>query len=122
LSLPSANPRVAKIWSFARLAHGWNGSRAPAPTLLAIIHAARFVYALTEVGWQPTRVTPSVVGGVGITRRVADRKVLVEFFNDGSASALFSDDATQQLQTHRVKPTPQGLRATLRKMQEYLDG
>jgi hypothetical protein len=122
LLLPSANSWVAKVWSFGRLAHGWNGSRAPAPTLPAVVHAARFVAALTEAGDQPTRVAPSAVGGVGITRRVGERKVLVEFFNDGSASALFADDATQQLQTLRVKTTPQGFLDLLGKMREYLDG
>jgi hypothetical protein len=123
-SKPDAAPHpwVAKIRSFARLVPGWNGGRAPAPTLPAIANTVRFLLAMTEAGYRPTRVAPSAVGGVGVTRRVGDRKALVEFFNNGSANALFADDATQQMQTHHVAVTPQGFRDILGKMREYLDG
>jgi hypothetical protein len=122
IHLPSANPWVEKVWSFARLSQGWNGSRAPAPTLRAIANAARFVYGMSAAGYHPTRVAPSAVGGVGITRRGGDRKVLIEFFNDGSASALFADDATEQMHIHRAKITPRGFRDVLERIREYLDG
>src|SRR5947209_2248124 len=75
---------------------------------MAGVRAAGFVSALTEAGYQPTRVAPSAASGVGITRWVGDRNVLVEFFHDGYASALFADDGTQQLQNHSAKATPQG--------------
>jgi hypothetical protein len=119
---PSTNPWVEKVWSFARLAEGWNGSRAPAPTRQAIENAVCFVSAMAGAGCDPTRVAPSAAGGIGITRRVGDRKALVEFFNDGSASALFADDATQQMQTCRVTTTPDDLRDVLERIREYLDG
>jgi hypothetical protein len=122
IHLPSANPWVAKVWSFTRLSPGWNGGRAPAPTLAAIGNAARFVFAMAEAGYRPTRIAPSAVGGVAMTRRVGERKALVEFFNDGSASALFADDATRQMETQRVPVTPGGLRDLLDKSREYLDG
>jgi hypothetical protein len=77
---------------------------------------------MAGAGYDPTRVAPSAAGGIGITRRVGDRKALVEFFNDGSASALFADDATQQMQACRVTTTPDDLRDVLERIREYLDG
>jgi hypothetical protein len=122
---PSTNPWVEKVWSFARLAEGWNGSRAPAPARQAIENAARFVSAMAEAGSDPTRVAPSAVGGIAITRRVGDRKALVEFFNDGPASALFADDAAQQL-TGSVHVcdmiTRDDFRDLLEEIRQYLDG
>jgi predicted DNA-binding antitoxin AbrB/MazE fold protein len=120
--LPSKNPWVAKVLSFGQLAQGWNGAQAPPPTFGAIVNAARFLFALAEAGQQPTRVAPSAVGGVGITRRVGERKALVEFFNDNTANALFADDATQEMETHAVTITPQGFRDLCGRTREYVNG
>ncbi len=111
-----------KVWSFRLLEAGWNGGRAPAPSPPAIANAINFLVAMAMTDCQPTRVAPSAVGGVAIARRFGDRKALVEFFNDGTASALLADDASQDMQIHKVAITPQGFTDILDLMREYVDG
>jgi hypothetical protein len=120
--LKSTHPWLMKLWSFTRLAPGWNGSRAPRPSLQAILNAGRFIQAMHAAGADPSRLSPSAIGGVAVTRRVKERKVLVEFFNDGTANALFADDATEKMHTLGVPTTAAGYRNAIVKMGEYLDG
>jgi hypothetical protein len=116
------HPWLAKLWSFTRLGPGWNGYRAAAPSLRAILNAGRFIQAANAAGATPFRIAPSAVGGVAVTRRVKERKVLVEFFNDGTANALFADDATESMYTLPVPTTASGYQDVLLKSREYLDG
>jgi hypothetical protein len=88
-----------KLRDMMGLKDGWNSYSAPAPTQEAIVNASRF---LMDVNILPSRVAPSAVAGVGITYRNGDRKVYVEFFNAGSAHALFADDSTQETHTTPV--------------------
>ena len=58
------------------------------------------------------------MGGVAVTRRHGERKVLVEFYNDGTVYALFSDRGAAAMD---VKLIPQELFATfVATMREYL--
>jgi hypothetical protein len=75
---------------------GWNGHAAPAPAADAVRDTRLFLAALAQEGLEPTRLAPSAVGGVAVTRREGDRKVLVEFLNNGRVHALFADDATSR--------------------------
>src|SRR5437016_5492722 len=75
----------------ASLQPGWNGYSATVPSPLAVANARSFLIQLRASHLIPTRVAASVVGGVGVTRRDGQRKVYVEFYNNGSAHALFSD-------------------------------
>jgi hypothetical protein len=121
IDLPSSDPWVMKVWSFRLLEAGWNGGRAPAPSPSAIANAIRFLVAMATANCQPTRVAPSAVGGVAITRRFGDRKAVVEFFNDDTASGLLADDASQNMQIHKIAITPQGFDEILDLMREYVD-
>src|SRR5690242_7316015 len=80
----------AKLESCRSLTDGWNGYSAAAPALTAIENAAAFLKAMQQAGCEPTRVAPSAMGGVAITRWNDSRKVLVELYNDGRTFALFS--------------------------------
>lgn len=42
------------------------------------------------------------MGGVGVTFARGDREDIVEFYNDGTAHALFADNKTEELDTRPV--------------------
>jgi hypothetical protein len=83
---------IEKLESLSRLAPGWNRQGAPAPSEEAIRVARQFIEAMVNNDQPPTRVAASAVGGVGVTRQVAERIVYIEFYNDGKACALLTDD------------------------------
>ena len=68
----------------------------------------------------PTRLAPSVVGGIGLTVRLDHRKVYTEFFNDGSVVTLFSDG--QGSRTKRIDATESGYRELVDELDKYLSG
>jgi hypothetical protein len=72
------------------LTDGWNGYSAVAPAAAAIENAEAFLKAMQKAGYEPTRVAPSAMGGVAVTRRHDGKKVLVEFYNDGRVFVLFA--------------------------------
>lgn len=108
---------AAKFRNMKELRDGWNSYSAPAPTPASIDNAYRF---FVDANIPPTRVAPSAVGGVGITYRHGNRKVCVEFFNDGRANGLFADDAAQKMHTLPVEADQAG--AFAQKIMEYIHG
>ena len=76
---------------------------------------------MTERGLQPTRLAASAVGGVGITRRMGERMAYVEFYNDGSTCALFSNDENEG-DTIRIASDRDGFHHLLSQMEAYLNG
>ena len=98
---------------------GWNGYEAEPPSELALETARRFIAVLESESLPPTRVAPSVVGGVGITRKVGERRVYVEFYNDGSVHSLFAEG--EEAETAAVAPTSEGFLAIASRMRAYLD-
>src|SRR6185437_5938648 len=72
-----------KLDAMSALQRGWNGYDAEPPSALAIATARNYLGHLSAEQLSPTRVAPSVVGGVGVTCRKADHRVYVEFYNDG---------------------------------------
>ncbi len=75
----------------SQLTEGWDGYGAPAPSGAAIAVARSYLGSLFKERLEPSRVAPSVVGGIGITHKLTKRRVYVECFNDGQIYALFSD-------------------------------
>jgi hypothetical protein len=107
-----------KFTQMAALANGWDSYRAPAPLGSSLSAAKSFIQVMRELNYPPTRLEPSVVGGVGITQRRGNLKVYVEFHNKGTAFALYSDGKTKP----NVEPVQQdddGFRDLIRKMKEY---
>jgi hypothetical protein len=68
----------------------------------------------------PERVESSAMGGVGVTFSSGNREVVVEFYNNGTAHALFSDDATQEMDTQPVSPHTDGYRVLIEEVRRYL--
>jgi hypothetical protein len=101
---------------------GWNGYTAPAPAGQAILLAEQFLDAMRASDLVPTRVAPSAMGGVAVTRKIGARKVLVEFYNDGRVFALFSDRGSDDLPVAEVKGEPGSFSDLIAKMRDFLDG
>jgi len=88
---PGWNKWFDKITGFTALEQGWDSYDAPPPSEAVITAAEGFLQYLQKHGKGPTRLTPSVVGGVGFTFRNGERSVYVEFRNTGNAHAAFTD-------------------------------
>src|SRR5262249_11493105 len=103
-----------------QLAVGWNGYSAPVPSRVALLTARSFLSTLLNEKYEPSRVAPSAVGGVGITHKRNGRRVYGEVFNSGDGYALFSANASAP-QSERIKPEPDRFRELIRRIREYLD-
>jgi hypothetical protein len=109
-----------KFIELNKLKDGWNGYNAPAPSPKAIDMAESFVDTLLRAKYEPKRLAPSAVGGVAVTQRKRGKKVYVEFFNDGTVFALFSDGSSEPI-SKEVTPGYQSFKALVKEMREYLD-
>jgi hypothetical protein len=111
---------LTKLDSLAGLVTGWDRHGAAAPSREAVRLARRFVEALVNDGQSPTRVAASAVGGVGVTRQAGQRRAYVEFYNDGTACALFTDDSGDE-QVLDVPTDPDTFTDLLDKMKAYFN-
>lgn len=111
----------AKLGQLASLKDGWDSYEAPAPHRVAIDNARLYLSTLRLFLLEPTRVESSVMGGVGITHRVAKRKVYIEFYNNGGVHALFSD-GTSRMQTTPVGAEIQSYYRFIGRAREHLNG
>lgn len=116
-----ANAWQQKLEKLIKLEQGWDSYDADPPSSLAVNNARGFLSHLISHRQEPTRLAPSVVGGVGITRRQGDRKVYVEFYNDGGILALFSDGVSEP-DVKLVTVGYQQFNGLLAEMRAYLDG
>ncbi|HYV38924.1 MAG TPA: hypothetical protein VE988_24785 [Gemmataceae bacterium] len=119
---PLAAQFVLKLDSYASLPFGWNSYQAPAPSAVAIRNAKALVISTIADSVVPERVEPSAMGGVGITFANDHREAVIEFYNDGTAHALLSDDASGEMQTQPVSPTPDGYVRLINSVRKYLHG
>lgn len=101
---PTPTKWDAGMSAFKSLPRGWDGYDAPAPSGLAIETASRLAQAFDESFLSPSRIAPSVVGGVGLTfRNTQGRKVYIEIYNDARVYAMFSDpDESPEIVPTRV--------------------
>src|SRR5262249_25122006 len=104
-----------------KVKQGWNGYDAPKPASQSIERAKSYLHTATRQGFEPKRVEPSVMGGVGITHRQGNRKVYVEFYNNGTAHGLFSD-RTGRMHTMSVAVGEDELRRFIGQAKDYLNG
>lgn len=111
---------IRELDKMRRIEHGWDGYGAPAPSDAAILNAEGFMSHLQKKNLNPSRVAPSVVGGVGITRKKGKRRVYVEFFNDGQVYALFSDNVTAP-RSRRIAPDYDEYHRLIQEIQDYVD-
>lgn len=91
-----------------------------APTPDAVRRAKELVGLSTLADLPPERVEPSAMGGVGVTFSAGSREVVVEFYNNGTAHALFSDAGSDDMRTKPVMAGPAGCREILAEIQSHL--
>ena len=130
INIAAALPHVPALnsersWSAAfdemsTLAQGWDGYEAMPPTLQAISNAETIVAVLSEHGLPATRVAPSVIGGVGVTRRIAASKVYIEMRNDGRTYSLFTDGENPVVVP--VELSDEGLNALIASIRSHFNG
>lgn len=109
-----------KLDSFKSLTKGWNGYAAPAPSHAAIKTARILIRTLRESDRTPSRLKPSVVGGVGFTFRRGERKVYVEVYNNGTVYALFSC-SEDEMDVIAVPPTNRSFEILVEEIGAYID-
>lgn len=90
--MASHESHLETLASLLWLEEGWDGYDAEPPSHGAIDDASRLLHAASRMGMTPSRVAPSVVGGVGVTFRAGHRRAYVEYRNGWwLAFVLFSD-------------------------------
>jgi hypothetical protein len=110
----------AKLDGLLNLPNGWDGYRAAPPNLTGRYYARSFLQSLAQGNYVPYQVVPSVIGGVGVNRRRGNKKVYVEFNNNGKVHALYSD-GTSPPRVEQVQPDKSGFHILIRRMRAYLD-
>ncbi len=113
---------LAELDALKKLPDGWDSYAAPAPRPAAVKNAKALVIEAGKLGVGPERVEPSAMGGVGVTFSAGRREVVVEFYNNGTAHALFSDDATGDMNTQAVSTTRDGRGGIIGEVRKYLYG
>ncbi len=86
-----------KLDRFRALRKGWDGYQAAPPGTKPLESAEVFLDLLRQCRYMPSRLAPSVVGGVGMTFRKEGRKVYVEFSNKDTIHILFSDGVSEPI-------------------------
>lgn len=111
-----------KLESFRLLRSGWNSYNAPPPSKESLEAAKRFLAVTENRNLRPSRITPSVVGGVGITIRRSGKKGFVEFYNSGKVCLLLSEPQKRALETFTFSSNLGDLVQVAMRIEEYLDG
>lgn len=109
-----------KLQRLATLQDGWDSYRAPGPSSDALQRARSVLAALSNGDCEPSRIAPSVVGGIGITCRRGPRKAYLEICNNGSTCVLFSDGQSDP-HAEDVQADPPALQTLVVRIREYLD-
>ncbi len=93
-----------------------------APSSTAIQNAKDLVTKADDEEVYPEHVEPSAMGGAGVTFASGEREVVVEFYNNGKAHALFADDESGDMNTKPVATNGDGYRKLLYEVRAYLNG
>lgn len=110
-SEPWPADHMARLDRMLTMAKGWDSYDADPPSPAAVANAREFVTVATDLGLPPDRVTPTCMGGVAVTFREGDERCVqafVEFYNRGTAYALFSHNADEEMHTLQVTTDHQG--------------
>jgi hypothetical protein len=108
--------------SLSSLTDGWDSYSAPAPNQTAVGNAKAFAQEAQKLGFTPEFAEPSAMGGVGFTFFDANREVVVEFYNNGKAHALFVDEDQGTMDTKAVAPQVEGYRTIIGVIRTFIYG
>jgi hypothetical protein len=121
-SARNRNLQSQKLDALKRLKDGWDSYSAPAPSTAAIDNAKALCDQANRLGTSPDRVEPSAMGGVGMTFCLGNREAVIEFYNNGTAQALFADDSTGEMHTQAIPTTAAGYRRLINDVRKHLHG
>jgi hypothetical protein len=110
-----------KLRDMVGLGKGWNGYDADPPSDGARLQARHFLFHLHAAGVSPSRIAPSVVGGIGITCGVPGGRVYVEFYNAGMMLALFSIKG-KDLESREFKQNSEGFEELASEIKGLING
>lgn len=110
---------TARLEGFATLKKGWDSYRAEPPAKNMLIAAGGFLDILRDAGMEPSKMNPSVVGGVGFTFRHGQRSVYIEFRNTGNIHAAFIGTVPEP-DVVKVAKNRRGYAAILDKVKKHL--
>lgn len=110
---------VERLAGFSKLMPGWDSYHAVPPSPAAIAGAGDFLAAIDKAALEPSKLNPSVVGGVGFTFRSGGRSVYVEFRNTGNAHAAFIEPMVEP-DVVKVDQTTAGYALVIAKVESYL--
>lgn len=80
-----------KLKELSKLSTNWDSYGAEPPNDTALNWARETLKILSKIGFAPTRITPSVENGVGISFICGNKYADIECFNDGDIVAVISD-------------------------------
>jgi hypothetical protein len=109
-----------RLDSFTILEKGWDSYNAEPPSAKVIQVAREFLEFLRSRFKPPTKVSPSVVGGVAFTFRHNERSVYVEFRNTGNVHAAFDGPSESDPLVVKVRPDPPGYISLIAKVENHL--
>lgn len=98
----------------------WTPSSGPLPNQDVIGTARKLLECLRRNDRQPSRLSRSVVGGIGITFKCAELTVYVELTNKGTVHALFSEGGNDP-KVERITPDDAGFTTLVSRIRAYLD-
>lgn len=122
MNCPQAARALSSLQKLENLEDEWNGYSASAPKTIAIQNANSLLTEALFAGIIPERIEPSAMGGVGVTFEAGSREVAVEFYNTGSAHALFANNETEEMSTERVPTDSDAYKVFLEKVRQHLYG
>lgn len=77
----------------ASLARGWDTYDAESPNIVARTRAAKILDVLETASLPPTRLTPTVEGGIAVSFLAGANRAVIEIYNSGEiAAATYSDE------------------------------
>ncbi len=119
LSISQFKEFYRKLDELANLPENWDSYGAEPPNNLAISLAHKALDVLTEMNFRPSRVTPSVENGIGISFIFEDKYADIECFNTGEVLAVISD-GKEIPDVWEVELTRQGLKSAVGKIRVFL--
>jgi hypothetical protein len=110
---------IDKLGRFGSLRKGWDSYSAPPPSKRAIENVRGFIERLQKQSSLPSKLAPSVVGGIGVTFKRGSLKAYVEFSNKGSVHSLFSDGVADPT-VEKVQPNDRTYDELIARIATYL--
>jgi hypothetical protein len=108
-----------KLQELAHLSHNWDSYGAEPPNSLVIERALECLKNLQEINFSPTKITPSVENGIGISFVSGKKYADIEYFNTGEVLAVTSNGQGNPT-VWEIDLNEQELKSALDKIRDFL--